>query len=201
MSEILSEQGFEMTLRRIMDGLDTPAMLRRSEDATALLSTCRALQAQVRELEKDLALSGGDGNTKRLLENHELKARITALEAERDIWKRQHDVVNVENGTFRQINTELQQRITQLEWALKALMNEAKGMIGAFPDSIRQVVGTTNLNCLQRRIAQAQHLLSSREGERPREDALAPGAYREWCRDPTMCQDKGRCPKDPTCAD
>jgi hypothetical protein len=30
---------------------------------------------------------------------------------------------------------------------------------------------------------------------------LNPGAYRDWCRDPKLCQDKGTCPKDPTCAD
>jgi hypothetical protein len=27
------------------------------------------------------------------------------------------------------------------------------------------------------------------------------GVYKDWCRDPALCQDKGTCPKDPTCAD
>ncbi len=25
--------------------------------------------------------------------------------------------------------------------------------------------------------------------------------YGEWCRDPTICADKGYCPRDPTCGD
>jgi hypothetical protein len=83
-----------------------------------------------------------------------------------------------------------EQRITQLEGALNGLKPLIEAVVsGAF--------GRSHYDAAK----QAQHLLSSREGERPREDALAPGSYREWCRDPTLCQDKGTCPKDPTCAD
>lgn len=32
-------------------------------------------------------------------------------------------------------------------------------------------------------------------------EAAAKGVYREWCRDPSLCADKGYCPRDPTCGD
>jgi hypothetical protein len=62
----------------------------------------------------------------------------------------------------------LQQRITQLEGALKHVMSLC------WPNPVwKDVV----------------------------DKALYPGHYREWCRDPALCQDKGTCPKDPSCAD
>jgi hypothetical protein len=83
--------------------------------------------------------------------------------------------------------TDAQQRITQLEVALEGLIGcplLAHRMAKARAKGRIAVVLQLSLVGLE----QAQH-------------ALAPGAYKEWCRDPTLCQDKGTCPKDPTCAD
>jgi hypothetical protein len=71
-----------------------------------------------------------------------------------------------------------QQRITQLEGALKLCVSE-----------IMQNMSLRNeYQDFDEALKHAQH-------------ALTPGDYREWCRDPKRCEDKNSCPNDPTCAD
>ena len=121
------------------------------------------------------------------------QARLTALEAEFRNWQASA-ATEIEDKT---------ERITQLEGALK--------WAEFYADRARKALAKPCMKCgyeqglvqvVQSEVEHAQHLLSSREEvERPREDALTPGAYREWCRDPTLCQDKGTCPRDPSCAD
>jgi hypothetical protein len=101
------------------------------------------------------------------------------------------------------------QRITQLEGALIAIANrysdsslkvgEHDSETDTYPvflyvggkecaGSLAEFYSKETAEWFVKCIEQAQH-------------ALTPGVYREWCRDPNLCQDKGTCPKDPTCSD
>jgi hypothetical protein len=56
-------------------------------------------------------------------------------------------------------------RCLRLEDALRSLVNEATGVLTYGEHALREKVGHTNVNCLQRRIAEAREALTdAREG-------------------------------------
>jgi predicted RNase H-like nuclease (RuvC/YqgF family) len=103
------------------------------------------------------------------------EARITALEATLEGYRHSSKIIS-------QHLTDAQQRITQLEGALKRLW-DTRELEYSNSGGIKYKLGFY--------------------GEPLDIDRLLvrSGVYREWCRDPKLCQDKGTCPKDPTCAD
>jgi hypothetical protein len=157
-------------------------------------------------------------NGELLAENEALQDRITALEAELEEWRTgqraaNHLVLEVEASWKDQL-TAAQQRITQLSRENEELTSRTRQLEGALKA------------LLEARWKQWEHAADFADDKTDREDwlkhdklaqqaqhALAPGdfvqqqkversgQYREWCRDPALCQDKGTCPKDPTCAD
>lgn len=55
----------------------------------------------------------------------------------------------------------LKARIASLEAALRSLRNETHGALYAYEPEIRGVIGNTNFQCIERRLDQADKLLSS----------------------------------------
>jgi chromosome segregation ATPase len=151
----------------------------------------RALHSQVRELEAKL----GASERQRYDMVNQAQARITALEDQANYWQMSFE-------ESKNIRAELQRRITQLENDLADALDLKNG------------VGPTVLTAMKKRIEQLEGALkrcmdalgpdrvpTDRKDAIRQAQALIPGVYREWCRDPKLCQDKGTCPKDPTCSD
>jgi hypothetical protein len=148
------------------------------------------LHSQVRELKRDrdnlFALKEARNS-----ELTEARARITALEA--DLYELQ----GTPQARFTWIYEQLI-RVLGKESGYNELSSH--GHDHKFIEAIEQ---------LQQRITLLEGALkhvTSLCGPNPVwkdvvEKALHPGHYREWCRDPKLCQDKGTCPKDPSCAD
>jgi hypothetical protein len=179
----------------------------------------RALHSQVEELLDNLSRCKGNELANQL---EQAQAKITALEAinkhniedecELEDMLVKAGIPDYEpSGDYKGLTRQMaefisaylaqQQRITQLEGALKDVIKRAQNLCD---DCIGD---SESRDSLLYGIKHAQNLLSSRWSEATgqeverRVDALTPGVYREWCRDPKLCQDKGTCPKDPTCAD
>jgi hypothetical protein len=194
---VLSDEEFKDKLVSAM-GLKDTAVYRQE-----LIASHRALHSQVRELEKAVdfhtcsqsctqdELHAAQARITALShENAELTARTSQLEAERDAAKAiadKYDLMGIEwdEEEFQ----ERGKRITQLEGALKPFVDTYRVMY-----NVDQIYPTSHEDQLRLE----QELLSA---FMKAQHALTPGVYKEWCRDPKLCQDKGTCPKDPTCAD
>jgi chromosome segregation ATPase len=137
------------------------------------------LHSQVKELERKYNAVKNDPDYQQCcIEREKAQASITALEATVEGYRHSNKIVG-------QHLTDAQQRITQLAHENAELTERTGQLEGALKDGI-QLLQNPNVRIIEI-IARLQHLL--------------PGIYREWCRDPKLCQDKGTCPKDPTCAD
>jgi chromosome segregation ATPase len=137
-----------------------------------------------------------------------LEQRITALEAERDEWK---SAAQLNKGAYEPLqqritqlsreNEELTSRTRQLEGALKEERDDNRHLFASVLQLLRIAPQPGPPDDYRRGIIdKAEHLIKVLS-DKQAQHALASGAYKEWCRDPTLCQDKGTCPLDPTCAD
>lgn len=123
----------------------------------------RALHSQVRELEREresrtvthtAIVEQKDEDIKTWRDaNYRLQARITALEAERDAYKKENSLMAAHQG-FVNYDRCLQ-RITQLEGALKAILSEIRGT----PSMDGSSVWHTTVDGARRIREQAQHAL------------------------------------------
>jgi len=113
--------------------------------------------------------------------------RIVELEAERDNYKSLHEsmgeLYDDQAQRIAALEAELaaSKIIRDAEWnglqtklartveLLRALVNESAGAVGAFEANLRAILGNTNVNCLQERIAAADAFLreaGAAKGER-----------------------------------
>jgi uncharacterized coiled-coil protein SlyX len=132
------------------------------------------------------------------------QARITALEAV--IAKQQFSIEDLSKEHTKQAN-----RATQLEGALKDVMALVdRGVLVRNTQSDSDVIAFMKQSVeLAKVLQQAQHALTPEMLKNAvrktleRDNQLGPdrGVYREWCRDPKLCEGKNYCPKKPTCAD
>lgn len=85
-------------------------------------------------------------------ENHKLKEKIEQQAKEIEQWKA---AAQMHNGIYEP----LQQENKTLREALEKLVNEVNGMLGIEEENLRNLVGNTNINVLNIRIANAQQAL------------------------------------------
>jgi hypothetical protein len=110
-------------------------------------------------------------------ENRALHSQVRELTQECEYWRGYQEQLSECRARITALsheNAELTARTGQLEGALKAVVDTWDAYL----------TSPSGYPAYQRA-----------------KKALTPGVYKEWCRDPKLCQDKGTCPLDPTCAD
>jgi hypothetical protein len=199
MNEILSEEEFEQTLWAAVNVLndDGPSY-------NKVLASHRALHSQVRELEKanislmeTINLPLNECN-KRVLA---AQARSTALEAEKALLQAKYEASEIDKKIHWTCDHEhWQQRVTQLAHDNAELTARTGQLEGALKPylAIVEALEPQLIGCSREQELTYKKALKDL---RQVQHALTPGVYREWCRDPKLCQDNGTCPKDPSCAD
>ncbi len=126
------------------------------------------IEAQLAQREEELR--GYDG-----VDDMLIKQEVELKDLRDQLAQRDEQVANLETRLSNEITAHVEgtMRVIQeakdlrdLVAALRHLVHEVDGCIEAFPVSLRDAIGTTNLNCLKRRSDEAKQLLATPQGTR-----------------------------------